>query len=63
MKTKYGQLATEMEQVLKETRKVEKIIQEELATLDKSAISHLVVGSDRGHPGKISAAEDSGLSG
>ena len=45
MKTKYSQLATEMEQVLKETRKVEKIIQEELATLDKAAISHLVVGA------------------
>ncbi len=45
MKTKYGQLAAEMEQVLKETRKVEKIIQEELATLDKSAISHLVAGA------------------
>ena len=45
MKTKYSQLATEMEQVLKETRKVEKIIQEEMTTLDKAAISHLVVGA------------------
>ena len=45
MKTKYSQLVTEMEQVLKETRKVEKIIQEEMATLDKAAISHLVVGA------------------
>ena len=45
MKTKYSQIAAEMEQVLKETRKVEKIIQEELATLDKAAISHLVVGA------------------
>ena len=42
LKTKYSQLATDMEQVLKETRKVEKLIQEELAALDKSAISHLV---------------------
>jgi ATP-dependent Lon protease len=33
-----------MEQVLKETRKVEKTIQDELAGLDKSAISHLVEG-------------------
>ena len=31
-----------MEQVMKETRKVEKLIQEELTALDKSAISHLV---------------------
>jgi ATP-dependent Lon protease len=45
MKMKYSQIAAEMEQVLKETRKVEKIIQEELATLDKAAISHLVVGA------------------
>ncbi|MBP1719900.1 MAG: Peptidase lon domain protein, partial [Deltaproteobacteria bacterium] len=42
LKTKYSQLATDMELVLKETRKVEKLIQEELAALDKSAISHLV---------------------
>jgi ATP-dependent Lon protease len=42
LKTKYGQLSTDMEQVLKETRKVEKLIQEELAALDKSAISQLV---------------------
>ncbi len=34
-----------MEQVLKETRKVEKTIQEELSALDKSAISHLVEGA------------------
>jgi ATP-dependent Lon protease len=45
LKTKYGQLSTEMEQVLKETRKVEKVIQEELATLDKSAVSHLIQGA------------------
>ena len=42
LKTKYSQLSTEMEQVLKETRNVEKTIQEEMARLDKSAISHLV---------------------
>jgi len=42
LKVKYSQLATDMEQVLKETRKVEKLIQEELAGLDKTAISHLV---------------------
>ena len=42
LKSKYASLSTEMEQVLKETRKVEKTIQEELAALDKSAISHLV---------------------
>jgi ATP-dependent Lon protease len=42
LKAKYGQLSAEMEQVLKETRKVEKTIQDELAGLDKSAISHLV---------------------
>src|SRR4030042_3166636 len=45
LRVKYSQLNAEMEQVLKETRKVEKIIQEELAALDKSAISHLVEGS------------------
>jgi lon-related putative ATP-dependent protease len=45
LKTKYSQLSTEMEQVLKETRKVEKIIQEELAALDKSAVSHLIQGA------------------
>lgn len=45
LKEKYGELSTEMEQVLKETRKVEKTIQEELATLDKSAVSHLVEGA------------------
>jgi ATP-dependent Lon protease len=43
LKGKYGQLSGEMEQVLKETRKVEKVIQEELNALDKSAISQLVV--------------------
>jgi lon-related putative ATP-dependent protease len=42
LKTKYATLSTDMEQVLKETRKVEKTIQDELAALDKSAISHLV---------------------
>jgi len=42
LKTKYSQLSTELEQILKETRKVEKAIQDELAMLDKSAISHLV---------------------
>jgi ATP-dependent Lon protease len=45
LKTKYAALSAEMEQVLKETRKVEKTIQDELASLDKSAISHLVEGS------------------
>jgi len=45
LKTKYSQLSTEMEQVLKETRKVEKVIQEELAALDKSAVSHLIQGA------------------
>jgi lon-related putative ATP-dependent protease len=45
LKIKYSQLSTEMEQVLKETRKVEKIVQEDLNTLDKSAISHLVEGA------------------
>jgi len=44
LKGKYSQLSAEMEQVLKETRKVEKTIQDELAALDKSAISHLVEG-------------------
>lgn len=44
-KGKYSQLSTELEQVLKETRKLEKVIQEELAALDKSAISHLVQGA------------------
>ncbi|MBN1614438.1 MAG: AAA family ATPase [Deltaproteobacteria bacterium] len=42
LKSKYVQLATDMEQVMKETRKVEKLIQDELTDLDKSAISHLV---------------------
>ncbi|MBI5967602.1 MAG: AAA family ATPase, partial [Deltaproteobacteria bacterium] len=42
LKAKYSQLGTELEQILKETRKVEKSIQDELAALDKSAISHLV---------------------
>jgi lon-related putative ATP-dependent protease len=45
LKVKYGQLSGEMEQVLKETRKVEKVIQDELNALDKSAISHLVAGA------------------
>ena len=45
LRVKYSQLSAEMEQVLKETRKVEKIIQEALAALDKSAISHLVEGA------------------
>jgi lon-related putative ATP-dependent protease len=45
LKVKYGQLSAEMEQVLKETRNVEKTIQEEMARLDKSAISHLVEGA------------------
>jgi lon-related putative ATP-dependent protease len=44
LKGKYSQLSAEMEQILKETRKVEKTIQDELAALDKSAISHLVEG-------------------
>ena len=42
LKAKYGQFSGEMEQVLKATRKAEKIIQDELNALDKSAISHLV---------------------
>lgn len=45
LKGKYSQLSAELEQVLKETRKLEKVIQEELAALDKSAISHLVRGA------------------
>ncbi len=45
LKAKYGQLSAEMEQVLKETRKVEKIIQEEMTALDKTAISQLVEGA------------------
>ena len=45
LKAKYGQLSAEMEQVLKETRKVEKTIQDDLAGLDKSAISHRVEGA------------------
>jgi len=45
LKGKYGELSGEMVQVLKETRKVEKNIQEELAALDKAAISHLVEGA------------------
>jgi ATP-dependent Lon protease len=44
LKGKYSQLSAEMEQILKETRKVEKTIQDELVALDKSAISHLVEG-------------------
>jgi hypothetical protein len=39
LKEKYKELSAEMEQILKETRKVEKTIQEELANLDKSAVS------------------------
>jgi lon-related putative ATP-dependent protease len=42
LKDKYGQLSGELEQVFKETRKVEKRIQEELATLERSAVSQLV---------------------
>ncbi len=42
LKAKYAELSAEMEQVLKETRKVEKTIQDELTALDKSAVSHLV---------------------
>jgi lon-related putative ATP-dependent protease len=45
LKAKYGELSGEMEQVLKETRKVEKTIQEEMAALDKAAISQLVEGA------------------
>ncbi len=45
LKAQYSQFSAEMEQVLKETRKVEKIIQEEMTALDKSAISHLVEGA------------------
>jgi len=45
LRAKYGELSAEMEQVLKETRKVEKTIQEELAALDKSAISQRVEGA------------------
>ena len=45
LKTKYSELSGELEQVLKETRKVEKTIQDELAALDKSAISHRVEGA------------------
>jgi lon-related putative ATP-dependent protease len=41
-KAKYDQLSTEMAQVFKETRKIEKTIQNEIAALDKSAISQLV---------------------
>ncbi len=44
LKSRYSELSGELEQVLKETRKVEKTIQDELAALDKSAISHLVEG-------------------
>ncbi len=44
LKAKYAELTTEMEQILKETRKVEKKIQDELVKLDKSAIAHLVEG-------------------
>ncbi|MGQ9693597.1 MAG: AAA family ATPase [Thermodesulfobacteriota bacterium] len=45
LKGKYSQLSAELEQVLKETRKLEKVIQEELAALDKLAISQLVRGA------------------
>jgi ATP-dependent Lon protease len=45
LKAKYSELSGEMEQVLKETRRVEKTIQEEMAALDKSAISHRVEGA------------------
>jgi len=45
LKTQYSQLSAEMEQVLKETRKVEKVIQEEMTALDKAAILHLVEGA------------------
>jgi lon-related putative ATP-dependent protease len=64
LKTKYATLSTDMEQVLKETRKVEKTIQDELAALDKSAISHLVetsVGDLRekyGQPKIVTYLED-----
>ncbi len=51
-------MSTELEQVLKETRKLEKVIQEELAALDKSAISHLVQGAIDDLKEKISAAQD-----
>jgi ATP-dependent Lon protease len=44
-KAKYSELSGELEQVLKETRKAEKTIQDELAALDKSAISHRVEGA------------------
>jgi len=44
LKSRYSELSGELEQVLKETRRVEKTIQDELAALDKSAISHLVEG-------------------
>ncbi len=42
LKGKYSELSAEMEQVLKETRRVEKRIQEDLNQLDKSAIVQLV---------------------
>lgn len=42
LKAKYSELGREMEQVLKETRKVEKVILEELTKLDKSAVAQLV---------------------
>ena len=45
LKAKYSELSVEMEQVLKETRKLEKTIQEELGALDKAAISHRVEGA------------------
>ncbi|MGD0626918.1 MAG: ATP-binding protein [Thermodesulfobacteriota bacterium] len=45
LKAKYSELSGEMEQVFKETRRVEKSIQEEMAALDKSAISHRVEGA------------------
>ncbi len=45
LKEKYKELSAEMEQILKETRKVEKTIQEELTKLDQVAVSHLVAES------------------
>jgi lon-related putative ATP-dependent protease len=45
LKEKYKELSAEMEQILKETRKVEKTIREELANLDKTAVSHLITES------------------
>ncbi len=45
LREKYKELSAEMEQILKETRKVEKTIQEELTKLDQVAVSHLVTES------------------